>query len=665
MNIVEYFIKITGNGKAYFEAMKGGFGGLASQTDKTNKQLQGLGAAFRANQFTQALQGMGEALNTINQPAIKMESAMAELSAVTGVSGEELQAIEEKARNLGKVFGAGPAEAAEAYTDILSRLGPEVAKNPQALDAMGKSVLTLSKTMKGDVNGAMDALTTAMLQYNVSMDDPMKASEQMSIVMNQMAQGAQLGSAQVPQVAESFKVAGGAAYAAGLQMSETNAAIQVLGKGSLYGAEAGTKLRNILLKMGEGRFLPKQTQEELIAAGVNIEKLGDKTIPLAERLKELGKAQGDTALMSQLFGAENVVAAQTLLQNQDVLKEWTTQMIGSNAANEQAAIIMNTTAERVAKMKAKFTDLLITVGSYTAKFAPILNATYQFAQVGAQLSPLIGMFRGVGVALLGPEGGLKRAAKAGWGFVKSLAAGAWQATIAAARYAISAASIVGGYVVSLISATAAQIGLNVAMTANPIGLIIVGIAAIGVAVYGIIKHWDRLKGWIWEFGRFVIKYSPFGLMIRAAEAIFPGFMDKVSGWFDTIKGWFFGLWDKIKKIADAAKTFLGIGEGSGDLGGGAISSVVDGFLPQSSDKQMDIMGSKDGGGLKKMGGLQNDSEAIVGGGKKSTNITINLKNLVEQINIYPSSKLDISKGIEDEVLKALTRVLSVAQGQVV
>jgi TP901 family phage tail tape measure protein len=168
-----------------------------------------------------------------------------------------------------------------------------------------------------------------MLQYNVDTTNAAGATKAMGIIMDQISAGTKLGSANVTQVSAALKITGNEAYNAGIAMSETQAAIQVLGQTGLYGAEAGTKFRNVLAKLGEGRFLPKETQENLRAAGVDISKLQDKTLTLAQRMQELQKVKGDGALLTQMFG-ENKGAAMALLTNNNLLTDTKSVRLGNS-----------------------------------------------------------------------------------------------------------------------------------------------------------------------------------------------------------------------------------------------------------------------------------------------------------------------------------------------
>lgn len=101
-----------------------------------------------------------------------------------------------------------------------------------------------------------------------------------------------------------------AAKSANVSFEETNSAIQVLDKAGKKGAEGGVALRNTLAILSQGRFLPKDTQEELKKAGIDVLALGDdKSKSLKERLEMLKPVLNDTAfatfagIASASFGA--------------------------------------------------------------------------------------------------------------------------------------------------------------------------------------------------------------------------------------------------------------------------------------------------------------------------------------------------------------------------
>src|SRR5699024_3284328 len=104
---------------------------------------------------------------------------------------------------------------------------------------------------------------------------------------------------------------------------EANAAIQILDKGGKKGAEAGVALRNVMTTLAAGRFLPPDVKENLQEAGIDVEKLTDKSLSLTDRLKPLQGILNDTALMTKLFGRENSNAAIALISNIDKVQDMT------------------------------------------------------------------------------------------------------------------------------------------------------------------------------------------------------------------------------------------------------------------------------------------------------------------------------------------------------
>ena len=139
------------------------------------------------------------------------DGALGDVSAITGITGSELEQLGSKVRDLSKEFGTGAVPNLETFQTILSRLGPGIANSSEALGNMGKYANVLSKTMKNDVVGATDALTTSMLQFKVDLNDPIAAAKEMERMMNVMAAGAKEGAMEVPQVSAALAKAGGKA----------------------------------------------------------------------------------------------------------------------------------------------------------------------------------------------------------------------------------------------------------------------------------------------------------------------------------------------------------------------------------------------------------------------------------------------------------------------
>lgn len=355
----------------------------ASLLEQVSKKM------FAFQQITQFTQNFSDTFSSAIQPGIALNSSLADLSAIAGVTGDKLKEIEGYARDTAKTFGTDAASSVESYKLLLSQLSPELGNYPTALRAMGDNIATLSKTMGGDATAAAEVLTTAMNQYGISMDDPMEASRKMAEMMNVMAAAGKEGSAELPTIKSALEQCGMAAKAAGVSFEETNAAIQVLDKAGKKGSEGGVALRNTMATLSQGRFLPKDVQEELSMAGVDILKLGDKTLSLSDRLNMLKPVMNDTALFTKLFGRENANAAMALVQGTDEINRYTEAISGTNTAEEQAAVIMESFAEKQARIQARFDDIKISIFNATGDLGLWVDVLAKAAVPISQLLPMI------------------------------------------------------------------------------------------------------------------------------------------------------------------------------------------------------------------------------------------------------------------------------------
>lgn len=451
--------------------------------------------------ISNAFQDVSEQLNNAIAPGIKFQDGLADVEAITGVTGKALDELGAKARKSAKQFGGEASDSLNTYKVILSRLGPDIAKNQKALAGMENNARILSKTMDNDLGAATDALTTAMLQYKVDLSDPMKANAEMTKMMNVMAAGAKEGSAEIPSISQALKVAGVQAKQSKLSFVETNAALQELARGGKEGSEAGMGLRNILGKMAGEDVIPKETVNKLKSLGVNMNIVSNTSLPFTERLRELKKAQADATLIAQVFGVENAATANILLDSIDAQDKLQSKIKGTNTAFEQAEVKMNTYSEWLSRTKAKIKDVSISLFGIGSTVAPTITIMAELGRTYVNFKNIldvcnISIIRNTrrkianSIANNGYIGSMKLATRATWNFIKAQAAKTWNFVKNIALTGVGAVGALGSYIIALATGTAAQWSLNTAVAANPIGAFIVGLMAVIGVVALIVKYWD-------------------------------------------------------------------------------------------------------------------------------------------------------------------------------
>lgn len=614
----------------------------------------------------QQIQGVAQGFEDVAKPGLDFSTNMADLSAITGQTGKSLDLIGEAARRNSKEFGGSASESVESYKLLLSQLTPEIAKQPKALEAMGKSVSVLSKTMGGDTVAATEVLTTAMNQFQVSTDNPIQASKEMSDMMNIMAASAKEGSAELPQIKQALENSGMAAKAAGVSFAETNAAIQVLDKAGKKGAEGGVALRNIMGKLMEGRFLPKETTEELQKAGININALGDKNKTLADRLKLLKPILNDNALITKMFGTENANAALALINGISEQERLTKAVQGTNTAYEQAAVIMESPVEKNKRLQSQVDDFKISIFNASNGMLGYMGVLSNLTMTMTNLWPAINF----GVTAVKTLTSVSK--------MQAL----WSTILDAKTKVVTFSTGLW---------TTAQTYLNAAMTANPIGLIIVAIVALVAIIYVAIDNFHK-------FGSAILfLMGPIGWLINGIMAI-------KNNWDSIVKAFQTdGILGGLKRIGvvlldvvlypiQQLLEMLAKIPGLSNLAGKGAQSIKDirakldlvspsekAAKTQTAKTKTDkaVKGTSKGilpvpgtdptgkGGKNNTGKEgKKTNEAIATGGTKHNYITLNIKDVIGQIQIsgkdFKENAVEMQKQIEEGVLRALAMATTTA-----
>jgi TP901 family phage tail tape measure protein len=276
----------------------------------------------------------------------KFEQGIADLSAITGATGADLEYYSKKAIEVGATTKGGANAVVEAYK-LIGSAKPELLENAEALNAVTESAITLAKASGLELPEAATALTDAMNQFGAG-------AEKANSFIDALANGAKFGAAEIPQVTESLLKFGAVASSSNISVEESVGLIELLAEKGLKGAEAGTALRNVLLKIAAPDALPKDAIKAMEALGINVEKLSDKSLPVQERLAILKPLLSDTAAVVKVFGTENAVAATNILANTERLGELTSKMGEVGTAQEQAAVKMDTVENKTELLKSKY-----------------------------------------------------------------------------------------------------------------------------------------------------------------------------------------------------------------------------------------------------------------------------------------------------------------------
>lgn len=710
-SVFDYIFNIGGNFTAQISGMSAAAGNFSAQAEVAQSRTMSLTSALATFSYLKdVFQNVADGVSQLSSAGIKLDSQMHDLSAVAGVTGDGLKQIETFARQSAKAFGTDASVAVEGYKLLLSQLTPELGKYPDALREMGDCIQTTSKLMGGDGVAAAQVLTTAMNQYGVSMEDPTAAAEEMARMMNVMAAAGQAGSAELPAISAALQQCGMAAKAANVSFEETNAAIQVLDKAGKKASEGGVALRNVLGQLSKGRFVEKQAREELEKAGIDVVALGDNSKSLKERLEMLKPMLNDSALLSKFFGVENANAARALIQGTDALQGFTDAVTGTNSATEQAAIVMDSYAERQARVNQQFEDLKISIFQATGDFSLWCGVLTSALVPVAQLAPLLtavwkglllivrlnwaGWIRSAAVSLALMNGTLTTSNMISLGFIGNIG----RATIGLVRFAsvgiFNALKGLGALVLSFVTGgTASATFSGIASTSFGVFATTATAAcrAVGVAIMNI-----PIIGWV---AAAIAALIAIGAYFWNTSAKFRAVL---KGTWAAFKACFTGIGDMAKQVfgalGDLIKAAFSLDAGGisaalqklkagfSDYGkqiGQAFNEAYDAEMSEAAKKEAaDKAKSKGkkpaanatgaavpevtvptvdptGGSLSGASGTGGSSGSDSGG--KIKNITINIEKLVERFEIHSATVGESAEQVKAVILETLTGALNDTQ----
>ena len=400
------------------------------------------------NAFLGVAERLGGVLGDLSQGGMNFVQSMADLSSITGIAGDDLKALGENARKVGQDSGLGAGTAARAYAILASQIDVAVIGMAGLNNLQEKSV-TLAQASGMSIDAAATSLAGTINQFGLSANEAER-------VINVLAAGSKYGAAEIEELSQSFKVAGSAASVMGLTVEQSAGALEVLSKANLKGSEAGTALRNIILKLNT----------EL---GVDLSRTS-----LSTALDALKPRLTDATYLSKIFGMENVAAAQYLIQNSSAVEEMTRKVTGTNVAQEQAAVRTDTTAHKMEILRAKVDDIKIS-------FANSLGPMSAYASVVGENAVVLASFYQLGTGAMSMLSKYHIAAKtavvAQMAFNSILKFG--KATVLSYAMNVNLARN------SIVATTGATKLMNIAIAASPYMLAAVAAVALGVAVYKI------------------------------------------------------------------------------------------------------------------------------------------------------------------------------------
>lgn len=284
----EYEIAIQVGGKvaASFgnsvQNVNSGFDSMTNMAKSAAKMIAGAFAAVKVGQFvTDAVEVYSE-----------FEQSMANTAATANATRAEYEQLEAAAREMGKATTKTAAEASDA-------LGYMMLAGWNVNDAISglEPVLRLSEATQMDLATCSDLVTDSMSALGLSVDDLTGYLDICTMANNKANTSAEA-------LMEAFIGCGGTARTAGANLNDTATALGILANNGKKGAEAGTALNSMLVRMTSKDVAINAMKELGVAVFDDAGEFRGLQVVLSETQKALSNltAEEQASYMSKIAG---------------------------------------------------------------------------------------------------------------------------------------------------------------------------------------------------------------------------------------------------------------------------------------------------------------------------------------------------------------------------
>lgn len=304
--------------------------GFKSGIDKIKSIAQAGVSAVTATLagITAALGAGATAATTVGS---SFEAAMSKVSAISGATGDSLQSLTDKAKEMGAKTKFSASESASAL-QYMAMAGWDTESMLNGIDG----IMNLAAADGLDLATTSDIVTDALTAFNLKASDSTHFADV-------LAKASSSANTNVSMLGESFKYVAPLAGTMGYSVEDVSLALGLMANASVKGSMAGTSLKTALSNLAS----PTEDMANVMTQyGISISDTERNALPLIDVMKQLREKFGglseteQTAAASTLFGKEAMSGMLAIINASDSDFDNLTQNI--NNADGAAAAMADT-----------------------------------------------------------------------------------------------------------------------------------------------------------------------------------------------------------------------------------------------------------------------------------------------------------------------------------
>ena len=488
---------------------------MGSAAENTESLRISLGSLVSAQVVVDVLRNCARAITEVASAAVNVgmefEASMSNVEALSGASGDALERLGNKAREMGAKTIYSASESADAFS-YMALAGWDVEQMLQGIEP----VLNLAAAANMDLAETSDIVTDYITAFGLKASDAAHFSDAMAKAMS-------TSNTTVELLGESYKNCAATCGSMGIAMEDVTAVLATMANAGVKGGEAGTALNAILTRLATNTSKCGDALEEygiqVYDAEGNMNSISSILNGLAEVWDDMSQKE-QAALAKTIAGVRQYSKFQTIMIGvSEAAKE------GGQSFDDYAEALRNCdgAAEAMAKtmqdnlqgditiLKSALEGLgIATEGVFDDTFRDaVQGATNAVARLEREVS---NGNLGVSLNRLGDSIGtltrnlLDAGEKALPGFIDGLT---WiiENLDSLDDAVMSIVASFAAYKVATFAATVATEGFTLALSVNPYGAIAVALTALTAAVVSYAKAISDTSNYVTEEGEETRKFT--------------------------------------------------------------------------------------------------------------------------------------------------------------
>lgn len=277
--------------------------------------------------------GIGTIGTAATRVGMDFEAAMSKVSSISGATGNDLQSLTDKAKEMGATTKFSATESAEAF-QYMAMAGWDTKSMLDGIDG----IMNLSAADGLDLATTSDIVTDALTAFGLSAKDSTHFADV-------LATASSSANTNVSMLGESFKYVAPLAGSMNYSIEDVSLALGLMANASVKGSMAGTSLKTALSNLASPT---KSMASEMSKLGISMTDsngnalgLRDIIIQLREKFGKLSETE-KAATASTLFGKEAMSGMLAIINASDAdFNKLTNNISNADGAAKQMADTLN------------------------------------------------------------------------------------------------------------------------------------------------------------------------------------------------------------------------------------------------------------------------------------------------------------------------------------